>query len=59
MLSGTRCPAVTVVAPRPTGCLPQRERMTEIREHVDDAITVEGGAEVDQAKAVLRNPKFL
>jgi MFS family permease len=33
--------------------------MTEIREQVDDAITVEGGADVDQAKRVLRNPKFL
>ncbi len=33
--------------------------MTEIREQVDDAVTVEGGADVDQAKAVLRNPKFL
>ena len=33
--------------------------MTEIREQVDDAVTIEGGADVDQAKQVLRNPKFL
>ena len=33
--------------------------MTEIRDQVDDAITVEGGADADQAKKVLRNPKFL
>jgi MFS family permease len=33
--------------------------MSEIREQVDDAITVEGGADVEQAKQVLRNPKFL
>ena len=33
--------------------------MTQIREQVDDAITIEGGADVDQAKRVLRNPKFL
>ena len=33
--------------------------MTEIREQVDDAVTVEGGADVAQAKRVLRNPKFL
>ena len=33
--------------------------MSQIREQVDDAITVEGGADREQAKAVLRNPKFL
>ena len=33
--------------------------MSQIREQVDDAITVEGGADVEQAKQVLRNPKFL
>ena len=33
--------------------------MSQIREQVDDAVTVEGGADVQQAKAVLRNPKFL
>ena len=33
--------------------------MTEIREQVDDAITIEGGADREQAKQVLRNPKFL
>jgi MFS family permease len=33
--------------------------MTEIREQIDDAITVDGGTDVDQAKQVLRNPKFL
>jgi MFS family permease len=33
--------------------------MTQIREQVDDAITIEGGADLDQAKRVLRNPKFL
>ena len=33
--------------------------MTEIREQVDDAVTIEGGADVEQAKQVLRNPKFL
>jgi MFS family permease len=33
--------------------------MTEIREQVDDAITVEGGADSEQAKRVLRNPKFM
>jgi MFS family permease len=33
--------------------------MTEIREQVDDAVTIEGGADVEQAKRVLRNPKFL
>ena len=33
--------------------------MSEIREQVDDAVTVEGGADREQAKAVLRNPKFL
>jgi MFS family permease len=33
--------------------------MTEIREQVDDAITIEGGANAEQAKQVLRNPKFL
>ncbi len=33
--------------------------MSEIREQVDDAITVEGGADVAQARAVLRNPRFL
>ncbi|MEX1294768.1 MAG: MFS transporter [Candidatus Limnocylindrales bacterium] len=33
--------------------------MSEIREQVDDAITIEGGADREQAKQVLRNPKFL
>ena len=33
--------------------------MTEIREQVDDAVTIEGGADREQAKQVLRNPKFL
>ena len=33
--------------------------MSQIREQVDDAITVEGGADVEQAKQVLRNPRFL
>jgi MFS family permease len=33
--------------------------MSEIREQVDDAVTIEGGADRDQAKQVLRNPKFL
>ncbi len=33
--------------------------MTEIREQVDDAVTIEGGANAEQAKQVLRNPKFL
>ena len=33
--------------------------MTEIREQVDDAITIEGGADVKQARQVLRNPRFL
>lgn len=33
--------------------------MSEIREQVDDAITLEGGTDVGQAKAVLRNPRFL
>jgi len=33
--------------------------MSEIREQVDDAITVEGGADREDAKRVLRNPKFL
>jgi MFS family permease len=33
--------------------------MTEIRDQVDDAVTVEGGADADQAKQVLRTPKFL
>ena len=28
--------------------------MSEIREQVDDAVTVEGAADVEQAKAVLR-----
>ena len=33
--------------------------MTEIREQVDDAVTIEGGADREQAKQVLRNPRFL
>ena len=33
--------------------------MTEVREQVDDAVTIEGGADAEQAKAVLRNPRFL
>ncbi len=33
--------------------------MSQIREQVDDAITVEGGADREQAKQILRNPKFL
>jgi MFS family permease len=33
--------------------------MSQIREQVDDAVTIEGGADREQAKAVLRNPKFL
>ncbi len=33
--------------------------MSEIREQVDDAVTIEGGADREQAKQVLRNPKFL
>jgi MFS family permease len=33
--------------------------MTEIREQVDDAVTIEGGADAEQAKKVLRNPRFL
>ena len=33
--------------------------MSEIREQVDDAVTVEGGADFDQARRVLVNPKFL
>ena len=33
--------------------------MSEIREQVDDAITIEGGADVAQAKQVLRNPRFM
>ena len=33
--------------------------MSEIREQVDDAITIEGGADREQAKQVLRNPRFL
>ena len=33
--------------------------MSQIREQVDDAITIEGGADREQAKQVLRNPKFL
>jgi MFS family permease len=33
--------------------------MSQIREQVDDAVTIEGGADREQAKQVLRNPKFL
>ena len=33
--------------------------MSTIIEQVDDAITVEGGADLDQARRVLGNPKFL
>jgi MFS family permease len=33
--------------------------MTEIREQVDDAVTIEGGADREQAMQVLRNPRFL
>jgi MFS family permease len=33
--------------------------MSQVREQVDDAITVEGGADREQAKRVLRNPRFL
>ncbi|HSM33879.1 MAG TPA: MFS transporter, partial [Anaerolineae bacterium] len=33
--------------------------MSRIREQVDDAITIEGGTDVRQAKQVLRNPRFL
>ena len=33
--------------------------MNEIREQVDDAITIEGGADLQSAKRVLANPKFL
>jgi Na+/melibiose symporter-like transporter len=33
--------------------------MSRIREQVDDAITIEGGTDVQQAKQVLRNPRFL
>jgi MFS family permease len=33
--------------------------MSQIREQVDDAITIEGGADAEQARAILRNPKFM
>ncbi len=33
--------------------------MSEIREQVDDAITVSGGADAGQARQVLTNPRFL
>lgn len=33
--------------------------MSHIREQVDDAITIDGGTDVAQARQVLRNPRFL
>jgi MFS family permease len=33
--------------------------MSVIRDQVDDAITIEGGADLDQARRVLANPRFL
>ena len=33
--------------------------MSEIREQVDDAVTIEGGTDLAEAGQVLRNPKFL
>jgi MFS family permease len=33
--------------------------MSHIREQVDDAITIEGGTDLDEARRVLANPRFL
>jgi MFS family permease len=33
--------------------------MSQVREQIDDAVTIEGGTDREQAKQVLRNPRFL